>query len=263
MKCQNCSAESRDGLKFCPQCGYPYVNDLKTVVQSRSDNQLEKEAVRINVENNSNSQDNAYIELITYKCRNCGANLSYSGNTLSTSCPYCRTEYIVKTETIQKEARPEGILPFLVTQDQAIKVFNNWLSKGFWAPRNMTKFTKLNDIVPFFVPVWVFSTNTKTSWSGRSGMHRSRQIAYKDADGVTQYKTEYYTDWFPVNGIIESYYPAIPVAGSKTLIEHLAKMKRYKGFSWTIIDGYDYMSPEPFDSRYIGKLSIFNIRSLD
>ena len=132
MKCQNCGAESRVGLKFCPQCGYPLVNNPKTVVQSKSENQLEEAAVRINIEPVSNSKENEYIELVTYKCRNCGANLSYSGNILSTTCPYCRTEYVVKTETIQKEERPEGVLPFLVTQDQATKQFNDWLAKGFW-----------------------------------------------------------------------------------------------------------------------------------
>ena len=256
MKCQNCGKELREGLKFCPHCGNQIVNKSEPVEQSKSEIASEETAVTINIEPESSSRKESYIELVTYKCSNCGANLSYSGNTLSTNCPYCGTVYVVKKETIQEEVRPEGILPFLVTQDQAIEQFRGWLVKGFWAPHNMSKLTKLNDLIPIFVPVWVFSTNTKTNWSGRSGMRRSRQKAYVDSDGNTQYKTENYTDWFPVNGIYEGHYQAVPVPGSKTLIEHVAKMRRYNGTALTIIDGYDYKSLEPFDSRYIAKLSV-------
>jgi hypothetical protein len=237
MKCTNCGEYSRDGLKFCPQCGNAF---------------------------NFGNEDKVHMEQVIYKCSNCGATISYFAGVIPAICPYCRIAFGVNKEIIKNDFQIDGVLSFIIDRNSAINKFNEWLSTGFWRPHDMKKLTELTSLTPIFVPVWLFSTHTKTNWSGRSGMERSRQKAEKDSSGNTEYKTEYYIDWFPVSGIHENLYPYIPVPASKTLIQHISKMKRYNGTASSIIDGYDYQSITTFDSMYIEKYPIdSNIITLD
>ena len=252
MKCQNCGKESSEGLKFCVYCGKPLDASDEAVLKEF----LEK-AIKIKIE--LHKTEGSGVELYSFKCHNCGANLSYTKDSLSTTCPYCRTSYVAHAATIQEDVRPEKILPFIVTDDQAKKEFMNWLSKGFWTPRNLKKLSKINELLPMYVPVWLFDAVVTTQWTGQSGMLRSRQVAYKVLDGnteKTEYRTEYYTEWYPVSGQHEGVYSSLPIPASEALVKHVSRMKKFDRDLLPIVDSYDYGQVEPFDSRYVMSCSV-------
>lgn len=184
-------------------------------------------------------------------------------------CVHCgksiETPYQTKVQHGQET--PAKIIPFVVTDQQARKEFQAWLSKGFWAPRNMKKISTINELSPLYVPVWLFSAVATSKWSGQSGMRRSRQVAYKVQEGnteKTEYETEYYTDWYPVTGEHDGIYSSLPIPASQELVNHVSKMKRFNESILPIVDGYDYSTAEPFDVRYVTSCPVdTNLISID
>lgn len=265
MKCQNCGKELRDGLKFCVYCG----KSLEASDKLDAKQPLESPAKKIvtKVKKDSDKNEVLGVELYSYKCQNCGANLSYTKDSLSTTCPYCRTSYVAQVATLPENVRPEKIIPFTVTDEQAKNEFMNWLSKGFWAPRNMKKFSTVNELFPMYVPIWLFDADVTTQWTGQSGMRRSRQVAYKVREGnieKTEYRTEYYTEWYPASGEHEGFYSSLPIPASEALVKHVSRMKRFDRNLLPIVDGYDYEQVEPFDSKYVMSCPVdTNIISID
>ena len=257
MKCQNCGKELSKSWKFCVYCGKPLDALGKADVKKPRKSKTLKITIKVKTE--LNKIEVSGVELYSYVCQNCGFNLSYTKDYLSKTCPYCRTNYVEQVATLQENVRPEKIIPFIVTNDQAKKEFMNWLSKGFWAPRNMKKFSKINELLPMYVPVWLFDAVVTTQWSGQSGMRRSRQVAYKVQEGnieKTEYRTEHYTEWYPVSGQHEGIYSSLPIPASEALVKHVSRMKKFDRDLLPIVDGYDYEKAEPFDSKYVMSCSV-------
>lgn len=98
-----------------------------------------------------------YYDTRVYTCGHCGAEVITSDSEVSTFCVYCGNPAIVFSR-ISKEFRPDGIIPFQVTKEDAIRYIR-------------IKFRKHNPVVPkeardkltpenirgIYVPYWVIN----------------------------------------------------------------------------------------------------------
>jgi hypothetical protein len=182
--------------------------------------------------------------------------MAYDAGTLSLKCPFCATAYVIKEKALPKMQRPERVIPFAITKENAKGKLNDWLSEGFWAPNDMKDASVINDLVAMYVPMWVFDGKAHSNWSAQSGMYRHRQVAYRTTENgqeVTRYRDEQYTEWYPSNGTHDESYVNIPVPGSPALVKHVtAKMKDgLKKKLFPIIDSYKYEAAKAYDPRYL------------
>ena len=59
-----------------------------------------------------------HLATCNFTCRGCGASMSYDASAQTLRCPFCGSEQLEKKPDA-KEIAPDGVVPFVVTRDQA------------------------------------------------------------------------------------------------------------------------------------------------
>ena len=91
-----------------------------------------------------------------YLCEGCGAELMTEGTTTATECPYCGSPAILP-DRIEGGAKPEKVIPFAVTKEQAQQQFEEYfkgkrlLPNVFQDSRN-----RITEMRRLYVPYWLF-----------------------------------------------------------------------------------------------------------
>jgi DNA-directed RNA polymerase subunit RPC12/RpoP len=94
------------------------------------------------------------------KCQGCGASFVLAPETLSLTCPYCASVYVVEQAETRELILPEGIVPFATTQDQARRAVLGWFRSEGLSARG-------NSALPIgvYLPVWTFDVGGQILWS--------------------------------------------------------------------------------------------------
>jgi predicted RNA-binding Zn-ribbon protein involved in translation (DUF1610 family) len=149
------------------------------------------------------------------QCTSCGATLTLSPQSISQTCPFCATPYVLEQAETRERIPPEGILPFAVSREQANRAVLEWYrAEGF-------KILSVNALPSgVYLPVWTFDVGGTIEWNCL--------IEVKDA-------------WIPQAGSHLVYENDLPIAAghslSATLLEQIA------AFSLDRI--------LPYDARYL------------
>ena len=64
-------------------------------------------------------------QMSAYICQGCGAELMTEGTTTATECPYCGSPAILP-DRIEGGVRPEAVVPFAVSREQAQQAFDGY-----------------------------------------------------------------------------------------------------------------------------------------
>ena len=94
--------------------------------------------------------------LMVYRCPNCGAEIITSSEPLVINCAYCGSE-IVQTDRLPEEFRPDIIIPFSVTREEAEYQYDRCVRHSFFAPSRFRKNIHLEKMQGMYIPVWLFS----------------------------------------------------------------------------------------------------------
>ena len=104
-------------------------------------------------------------------CPNCGAQVEFEAEVHSSECPFCATPVVTDTGT-HRHIKPQGVLPFRLTETEAKAAFSKWL-KGLWfAPNGLKKYARRdNRFSGIYVPYWAFNADTRSNYRGERGTH--------------------------------------------------------------------------------------------
>ena len=89
-----------------------------------------------------------------YTCSQCGGEVIVSGTEVSTKCVYCGSTAVVFNR-IAKERRPDYILPFKVSKEEAVANVKKQLKAGFFVPRYF-KVTEPSVVRGIYVPYFLY-----------------------------------------------------------------------------------------------------------
>ena len=95
-------------------------------------------------------------QMSAYLCEACGAELMTEGTTTATECPYCGSPAVLP-DRIEGGVKPEKVIPFTVTREQAQKLFEEYfkgkrlLPNVFLESRN-----RIAEMRRLYVPYWLF-----------------------------------------------------------------------------------------------------------
>lgn len=105
----------------------------------------------------------------TLTCPNCGARFEAARDRHATECPFCATPVVTDTGK-SRLIKPQGVLPFVVTEDQARGALEDWL-KGLWfAPSGLKRYARRNRrMAGVYSPFWTFDADTRTTYRGQRG----------------------------------------------------------------------------------------------
>ncbi len=105
----------------------------------------------------------------TLSCTNCGAQFEFDDELHATACPFCATPVVTDTGTTRK-IKPQGLLPFRLTEQQAHRAMEDWLGNLWFAPSGLTAYARRGrKLRGVYSPFWTFDADTTSSYSGQRG----------------------------------------------------------------------------------------------
>ena len=154
-KCPCCSAplafSGESGRLECASCGNSYEMDALDAMYDAGDSGV------VQFDLPTETFDSGDVQAMqAYICKGCGAELMTEGTTTATECPYCGSPTILP-DRIEGGIKPELVVPFTVTKEQAQKQFEDYF-KGKRLLPNIFKDSRnrISDMRKLYVPYWLF-----------------------------------------------------------------------------------------------------------
>lgn len=105
----------------------------------------------------------------TLSCPNCGAQIELTGATHAAECPFCATPVVVDTGT-KRLIKPQGVVPFALTEAEARAALGRWLGRLWFAPSGLTDYARRGrKMTGIYAPFWTFDADTRSDYQGQRG----------------------------------------------------------------------------------------------
>ena len=113
-----------------------------------------------------------FLECYVYTCSECGGEIVIHGSESSSKCIYCGNPNVVFSR-MTKEKKPDYIIPFAITKEQALSVVNQVVSKAVFAPKEVKNFTP-EDVRGIYIPYWIVNANHEETAVVRSNKNTGK-----------------------------------------------------------------------------------------
>ncbi|MCQ0970646.1 zinc ribbon domain-containing protein [Paracoccus sp. TK19116] len=102
-------------------------------------------------------------------CPNCGARIEVDQTRHATTCPFCATPVVTDTGETRR-IKPQGLLPFVLTETEAKAALDEWLGSLWFAPSGLTAYARRGRrMAGVYSPFWTFDASTRSAYSGQRG----------------------------------------------------------------------------------------------
>jgi ribosomal protein S27E len=166
----------------------------------------------------------ASTDIRTTTCPSCNAQVEFQGSDFAAECPFCATPVVVDTGT-QRHIKPQALIPFALTEDQARGAMVAWMGGLWFAPNTLLEYARkgraLNGI---YVPFWTFDAVTASRYTGARGTnHTETRTRTVMVNGKSEQRSETVTrtSWTPVSGRVARDFDDVLVMASTSLPERL------------------------------------------
>ncbi|MBY6200738.1 TFIIB-type zinc finger domain-containing protein [Maritalea mobilis] len=211
--CPSCGSDMRyapaDGKLICDHCGHEEgieAGELDGTGEAHVEFDFEQ----------ARRRDHPEIEMEETRvsqCPSCGAQVEFDPNVHSQECPFCATPVVTDTGT-HRHIKPQGVLPFGVTEREAHKAMNDWLGKLWFAPNGLKEYArngrKLDGI---YVPYWTYDADTQTAYRGQRG--DAYYVTVRGPDGKPRQQRR--MRWTFVRGRVARFFDDVLVLASRSL----------------------------------------------
>lgn len=228
-KCPSCNASINYNPKeknwVCEYCGSKFtLEELKA-------NEENFKHTNVNDSKELKDKEEETVEMDTYHCQDCGAEIIADKNTAATFCVYCKNTAILKSRLTDKFS-PSKIIPFSKTKEDAVEAFKKVGRGRFLMPKEFSDPKNIQELTGVYIPFWLYSCNMKGLVSGKGTK-------------VTTWATYDYaytkTDTYQVERGGNYHFDNIPVDGSV----------RFNDAIMNSIEPFIYDELEPFSYSYL------------
>ena len=151
--CKNCGGSliysPAEHSMFCKMCGATFKPE-NVVSDSK---ELTEDVDAVSLSDLFGIKEKSFHEFKIYTCNTCGGDIVINDTEISTFCVYCGNPSVV-FKRVSKEMKPDGIVPFSISKDEAKQLIRTRLSKRSFIPSKL-KAPDLIDIKGIYVPYWV------------------------------------------------------------------------------------------------------------
>lgn len=222
FSCPSCGGR----MRFDPESGElkcPYCETLKEIVKdSRKPNEYD-------IGSAPKGDDGDWGDVTrVMRCKGCGAEIVLTGETTADVCAFCGAPHVMEDQSSAGIA-PESVIPFSVTQKQAVAGFRKWIKRKLFAPSKAKKMAALGEIAGVYLPHWTYDAQSVSNYVGQAGHYYYVTVPVtitKDGKTHTEMRQERRTDWRPASGVVEHSFDDVVVAGSRRLPEGLLERVR-------------------------------------
>lgn len=187
--CENCGASLRyqPGQEFlvCAYCGHRQQISDETPELSNNPMQLPRtgqaiqwdaahkspQLVEIPLEEGLHLDAGSEFaeEVRSLSCPNCGARIQIQRASHASDCPFCATPVVTDTGAT-RQIKPQGVLPFVLTEKQAHAAMEDWLGRLWFAPNGLLAYARRGrPMQGIYSPFWTFDARTRSAYSGQRG----------------------------------------------------------------------------------------------
>ena len=224
----------------CPCCGAPlaYAGESGKLECASCGNSFELEALE-DMNQEVGGENIAFAlpeetfsaaeaeQMQAYVCKSCGAELMTEETTTATECPYCGNPTILPNR-IEGGVKPEKVIPFTVTREQAQQQFNDYFKGKRLLPNVfLNSRNRIAEMRKLYVPYWLFDCDAHGC------------IVYNAEKKHTERKGEWEitrTEHYVVRRAGEMSFADIPVDGSEKLDNRITES----------LEPYDLSAAVPF-----------------
>lgn len=167
-KCPACGGELTfrpDTQSFgCDYCGSTYseaeIQQMYAQTNQTAEQTADMDAQTLQDENDYDAFEN---ETKLYECSSCGAQIIADENTSATFCYYCHNP-VVLAGRLKGDYKPDFVIPFAVTREEAEKKFKAWCRKRWFLPNSFKSKQQLEKMSGVYVPFWLTSSEVHADY---------------------------------------------------------------------------------------------------
>lgn len=161
------------------------------------------------------------VEIRTLSCPNCGAKFELGSDGHAATCPFCATPVVTDTGA-SRLLKPQGVVPFVVTEDQARAALEDWLGRLWFAPSGLVAYArKGRKMAGVYSPFWTFDADTASDYQGHRGdyYYETVYVTERDSNGRTRQVPRQVrkTRWSAVRGRVGRAFNDVLVLASSAL----------------------------------------------
>ena len=225
-QCPSCGAPlaygAESGKLECKACGNSYELDaLEAMNESQETSSIQFDMPTDTFEASEAAHMQAYI------CQGCGAELMTEETTTATECPYCGSPTILP-ERINGGVKPEMVIPFTVTKEQAQKQFEDYFKGKKLMPNIfLNSRNRIAEMRKLYVPYWLFDCTA----GGSVVYDAQKKHIRREGEWEVTYTDHYFVRRSGMMG-----FDGIPVDGSEKLDNKITES----------LEPYDMSTAVPF-----------------
>lgn len=209
----------------CPYCDSEF--DVKDYVANHNSDSTGEAADQYTDQSTTDDGQQLYI----YKCGSCGGEILATESLGSTKCPFCSNNVVV-SEKFTGEFKPDYIIPFKCTKDDAMNTYRNYVKSKRLVPKVFLDENHIDEIKGVYVPFWIY--NATMSFSGA---YEGRKVRHW-RDSTYEY-TE--TKFYDVRRAGTEDFENVPADASKEMPDDLMDS----------LEPFDHNEMVPFNMGYL------------
>lgn len=234
-KCPSCGAPlvfSAEGQNMhCESCGTDFDIDVINQLNDAEKEGMGSSKYDWDTYKPRSFESGGTVNISSYSCPSCGAQVTGDDTMGSTVCPYCGNSIIVK-EQFNGALKPDYVIPFRVDKKAAMAVFEKACKKAPFLPDEFKDKRKIQEMAGVYVLFWMFGCDCDAAvWYNAEKIH-----TWQDSDFVYT-KTDFYK--LVRSGRLG--FANIPVDGSVKADD--AYMEA--------VEPFDYSAAVDFDTAYL------------
>ncbi len=151
----------------------------------------------------------------TVKCRSCQAVSVFDAERVGQRCEFCGSPAIVDYEEIKSPIRPQGVLPFRVSDAQVREAMRRWYASLWFAPGTLKARALVDTLKGVYLPYWTFDAQVRCPWQAEAGYYYYVTETFRDSNGRTQTRQVQKVRWEWAQGVVDHFFDDTPVPGTK------------------------------------------------
>ncbi len=224
-KCPNCASpltyDGASGKMICAACDTRFDQEVIEALNAPEDSGV---VDFVTPTEKYSASDAAQMQ--AYHCKSCGAELVTEGTTTATECPYCGSPTILP-DRIDDSIRPELVVPFVITKEQAQKTFEEYFKGKKLLPNIFKKDNHIAEMRKLYVPYWLFDCDAE------GDVVYEAEKKHTNRDGEWEVTT---TEHYIVRRAGSMHFENIPVDGSVKMDDKITES----------LEPYDLTKAVPF-----------------
>ena len=213
--CKNCGgnvkydiASGQLACEYCHSLFDPYAYEDKT-----SDAEVQKD-----------------FEATIFTCPQCGGEILSTDDTAAGFCSFCGASTILYSR-IEKEHKPAYIIPFAKTKEDCKQSYSSLMRKAIFAPKELKDPKFIDGFRGIYMPYWTYYVTQEAPLS------IDAKKSYRRGDYII-------TDYYKLNGQLDSYYKGLSYDASSSFEDNLSQtlapfdVKNMKRFTPAFLSGF-------------------------